>query len=161
MSEKIRRRVLECINDAETICVFLSAFKEPDTTGITEQLLKNGRAVAVPVTHTDTVTLTLSYIDSVSELKKGTYGILEPCIIKKAEPRDMDAILVPGLAFDRAGGRMGFGMGYYDRLLEKTHAVKIGLCYDFQLLGSIPAEAHDIPMDFIITERETVKINAV
>ena len=53
---------------------------------------------------------------------------------------------------------MGFGKGYYDRFLENTNAVKIGLCYDFQLLDNIPKESHDIPMNYIITEKEILKI---
>ncbi len=157
-SEKIRENVFTLISDEKNICVFLSAFKEPDTSGIIGDLLETGRSVAVPVTRADSAALTLSYIDGVSGLKKGAYGILEPSQIKPADENDMDIILAPGLAFDRGGGRMGFGMGYYDRLLENSRAVKIGLCYDFQLLDSIPAESHDVPMDFIITENEILKV---
>lgn len=92
------------------------------------------------------------------DLKKGAYGILEPSVVKTADEKDIDVILVPGLAFDRHGGRMGFGKGYYDRLLETSIAVKIGLCYDFQLFDTIPTESHDVPMDFIITEKEICEI---
>lgn len=158
LSEKIRGNVFALISGEKNICVFLSAFKEPDTSGIIGGFLEMGCSVAVPVTHTDSVTLTLSYIDGVSGLKKGAYGILEPSQIKPADENDIDIILVPGLAFDRSGGRMGFGMGYYDRFLKNSRAVKIGLCYDFQLLDSIPSESHDVPMDFIITEKEILKV---
>jgi len=92
------------------------------------------------------------------DMKKGAYGILEPKTVRKADENNIDVILVPGLAFDRNGGRMGFGKGYYDRLLESSKAVKIGLCYDFQILEKIPTESHDVPMNFVITEKEILEI---
>lgn len=92
------------------------------------------------------------------DMEKGAYGILEPKTVRKADENNIDVILVPGLAFDRNGGRMGFGKGYYDRLLESSKAVKIGLCYDFQILEKIPTESHDVPMNFVITEKEILEI---
>lgn len=149
---------LDCVKNAETVCTFLSAFKEPDTIGIVNRLWERNCRVIVPISDTETNTLSLSYIDSIADLAKGAYGILEPAVIKSADEKDIDVILVPGLAFDRRGGRMGFGKGYYDRLLAKSNAEKIGLCYDFQLHDSIPTEIHDIQMDFIITEKEILEI---
>lgn len=159
-SEKIRAMLfsLECVKNAKTICTFLSAFKEPDTIEIVRQLWEKKCRVIVPISDTETNTLSLSCIDNMDDLKKGAYGILEPSVVKTADERDIDVILVPGLAFDRHGGRMGFGKGYYDRLLETSSAVKIGLCYDFQLFDTIPTESHDVPMDFIITEKEICEI---
>ncbi|MCI8403923.1 MAG: 5-formyltetrahydrofolate cyclo-ligase [Clostridia bacterium] len=148
----------ECIGKTKTVCIFLSAFNEPDTIPIAKKLWQKQCKVVVPISNTKTNTLSLSYIDSLRDLCKGAYGILEPSVIKSAGIGDIDVILIPGLAFDRDGGRMGFGKGYYDRFLENTNAVKIGLCYDFQLLDNIPKESHDIPMNYIITEKEILKI---
>lgn len=145
---------LDCFKNAETVCTFISVFKEPDTVEIIHRLWDEGKKVIVPITDTETNTLSLSYIESMSDLQKGTFGIPEPAVIKPAAESEIDLILVPGLAFDREGGRMGFGKGYYDRLLEKTAAVKIGLCYEFQLSPKIPTEAHDVPMDIIVTEEK-------
>lgn len=158
MSEIIRKKLfsLECIENAETVCTFLSAFKEPDTFSIVNMLRDRQVKVIVPVSDTKTNTLSLSYIDN--NLHKGAYGISEPSVIKNADKEIIDVILIPGLAFDREGGRLGFGKGYYDRLLESKDAVKIGLCYDFQLFDHIPKESHDIPMDYIITEKEILKV---
>lgn len=155
-SKKIRNSLftLDCVKNAKTVCTFLSAFKEPDTIGIVRQLWEKKCRVIVPISDTETNTLSLSCIDNMDDLKKGAYGILEPSVVKTADEKDIDVILVPGLAFDRHGGRMGFGKGYYDRLLETSSTVKIGLCYDFQLFDTIPTESHDVPMDFIITEKE-------
>lgn len=159
-SEKIRKLLfsLDCIKNAKTICTFLSAFKEPDTITIVRQLWEKKRRVIIPISDTQTNTLSLSRIDSMDDLERGAYGILEPSVVKTADENTIDVILVPGLAFDRSGGRMGFGKGYYDRLLEMSSAVKIGLCYDFQLFDSIPTESHDVPMDFILTEKEICEI---
>lgn len=149
---------LDCFKNADTACTFISAFKEPDTAAIIKRLLFDGKKVVVPVTDTDNTTLILSYIEDMSDLEKGAFGILEPTAIKPASESDIDAVLVPGLAFDIRGGRMGFGKGYYDRFLEKTDAVKIALCYDFQLFDKIPTEPHDVPMDIIITENGITEV---
>ena len=143
---------LGTFKNADIVCTFISAFKEPDTAEIIKRLLSEGKRVIVPITDTENTTLILSYIESMDDLEKGTFGILEPTVIKTANESDIDAVLVPGLAFDKSGGRMGFGKGYYDRLLEKTSATKIALCYEFQLSDKIPTEPHDVPMDIIITE---------
>lgn len=143
---------------AQSVCTFLSAFKEPETGGIIKALTDRGRAVAVPITHMDTGLLTLSYIDGTDSLRRGAYGISEPRHIKEAQIEDIDAVLVPGLAFDRSGGRTGFGKGYYDRLLHSSCSVKIGLCYDFQVIESVPVQEHDVIMDFIVTEKEIIQV---
>lgn len=143
---------------AKSVCTFLSAFKEPETGGIIKALTDRGCAVAVPITHTDTGLLTLSYIDGTDSLISGAYGISEPRRVKEARIENIDAVLVPGLAFDRGGGRTGFGKGYYDRLLHSSCSVKIGLCYDFQIIDSVPVQEHDVIMDFIVTEKEIIKV---
>ncbi len=161
-SEAIARSLLNitAVKDAKTVCVYISAFKEPDTRGIIGALLESGKRVAVPVADEESVTLSLSYIDNTSELARGAYGIYEPTVIKHADENDMDVIVTPGLAFDTRGGRMGFGKGYYDRLFEKTDALRIALCYDFQLLDEIPTEPHDAPMDIIVTEKRILVIQS-
>lgn len=152
---------LDVFKEAKTVCAYMSSFKEPETRGIISELLRRGVRVAVPITHTDTGLLSLSYIDDADAVQKGAYGIYEPAAVKRADICDMNAVLVPGLAFDRGGGRMGFGKGYYDRLLNGSNAVKIGLCYGFQLADALPLEEHDVRMDFIITEREIIKAGDV
>ena len=143
---------------AKSVCTFLSAFKEPETGGIIKALTDRGCAVAVPITHTDTGLLTLSYIYGTDSLIRGAYRISEPRSVREARIEDIDAVLVPGLAFDRGGGRTGFGKGYYDRLLHSSCSVKIGLCYDFQVIDSVPVQEHDVIMDFIVTEKEIIKV---
>ena len=92
-----------------------------------------------------------------SELKRGAYGILEPgaaCL--PVAPEEIDLMLVPGTAFDRRGGRLGQGGGYYDRYLGLTRAVCVGVCHDFALTEAVPTETHDAHMDIVITPNHTI-----
>lgn len=150
---------LKVMKNADTVMVYLSAFKEVNTGGVIERLAAEDRKIVVPISNTDNFTITPSYIDGMGGLKKGAYGILEPIEVHKAELADIDVILVPGIVFDERCSRCGFGKGYYDRLLADCGAVKIGLCYDFQVVEKIETDANDIPMDMVVTERRI--INAV
>lgn len=150
---------MDAFIESKTVMVYLSSFNEVSTMAITKKLLSLGKRVVVPISDTSTETLILSYIEDMSSLSKGAYGVLEPTSIKNANASDIECVLVPGIAFDVRGNRMGFGKGYYDKLLAQTSAVKIGLCYDFQLVDNIAVEAHDVPMDIIITEKQILQFD--
>lgn len=140
---------LPCYREASAVCVYMDSFGEVKTDLIINDLRKAGKEILFPVT--DVKTNTLSLCRDCETFIKGAYGISEP---EKKELVDFsypDLIIVPGLAFDENKNRLGFGAGYYDRLLAKSHAFKIGICYDFQYLMSIPSEEHDILMDIILT----------
>lgn len=141
---------------AKCICVYMAAFNEPRTMPLIQKALADGKTVCVPITDTENTTLSLSYIHDISALRKGAYGIFEPTVIDSANPRDVDLIVVPGIVFDKSGSRIGFGKGFYDRLLTDTRAVKVGLCYQFQLCEGVPSDKHDIPMNMLVTEEEFI-----
>jgi 5-formyltetrahydrofolate cyclo-ligase len=82
---------------------------------------------------------------------------LEPAVPVFGVEDELDLIIVPGVAFDLAGRRIGRGGGFYDRLLPQYRAVRAGICFDFQCLETIPAEEHDIQMDLLVTERQILK----
>lgn len=147
------------IKRAAAVMTYISAFREVDTAKIIETLFCENKRVAVPVSDTETETITPSYISSGRAMRKGAYGISEPDVIVPADENDFDVIIVPGIAFDKSCRRIGFGKGYYDKLLCRTRAFKIGLCYDFQLLESIPSDSHDILMDMVITEKNILRRN--
>ena len=97
-------------------------------------------------------------IDFDSLIPAGKFGILEPIEIMKIAYKNIDLVLVPGIAFDSGGHRIGYGFGYYDKFLKKVpKAVKVGLAFDFQIVDRIPAEEHDVPVDFIITEKRVIE----
>lgn len=89
-----------------------------------------------------------------AELRPGTYGIPEPSAdAERVAPTEIDAAIVPGVAFDSACTRLGHGAGYYDRLLVdlRADAALIGMAFDEQVLDFVPGEAHDVPMDVVVT----------
>ena len=99
-------------------------------------------------------------ITSLEGLKENKYGILEPDDSKEEFCKNnLDLIILPGVAFDLVGKRIGYGGGYYDRYLENIDKkiIKVALIYDFQLLENVPAEEHDIKADYIITETMSIK----
>ena len=91
------------------------------------------------------------------EMKKGLFGIPEPLNPVWAEADELDLILVPGMAFDFAGNRLGRGGGFYDRLLPQYDAIRAGICFDFQTLEEIPTESHDCRVDLLVTESKILK----
>lgn len=94
-----------------------------------------------------------------TQLQSGSFNIEEPTGDEIVDGNDIDLIIVPGIAFDRKGNRVGRGKGYYDRLLRETTAIKIGIGYDFQLLeDNIETEEHDVKVDLIITEHQCVYV---
>jgi len=90
-----------------------------------------------------------------SRLELGSFHIEEPTGDDVIDPAILELIVTPGVAFDRKGGRLGRGKGYYDRLLATTKATKIGVAYHFQLIEDIPLEEHDVPVDMVITDQGT------
>lgn len=145
---------------AQTIFVFVSFGSEVDTHGFIEQSLKDGKTVGVPKIITKEQGIEVLKITGLGDLKPGYYGILEP--VEGCQPiasDDIDLIIMPGVAFDRSGGRIGYGAGYYDRYLAAmTKSVrKIALGYSFQVLDYVPTEDFDIRIDGIITDEEVIE----
>ncbi len=107
--------------------------------------------------------LGLWILNDLSELVSGTWGILEPPKSRwgepgtEASPAELDLIMVPGVAFDRQGGRLGNGVGYYDRLFQEVRSDTqlTAVCYESQLLEKVVMEKHDVYMHTIITEKES------
>lgn len=93
-----------------------------------------------------------------SRLELGAFHIEEPSGDNLADPDDIELIIVPAVAFDSKGNRLGRGKGFYDRLLAATKATKIGVGYDFQLFDALPTEGHDVPMDIVITQTSHIVI---
>lgn len=145
---------LKEINSAKTVMVYISSFNEVRTDKIIKKLLDGGKKVCAPITDKKTKTIRAYYFDSTDDFVKGAYGILEPPRIFAADVSQIDVAIIPGVAFDKCGNRMGFGEGYYDRFLSQFKGTKIGIGYKFQCEYNIECDEYDIPMDYIINEEE-------
>ncbi len=145
------------LRNAKTIGFFVSLETEVDTHGMIDRALLEKKKVLVPLTDMKARALLLYEITNrADDLKRGTMGIWEPNPAKtrKAEVSELDAIIVPGLAFDAAGNRLGRGRGFYDRFLGKVdrHVPKIAICFLFQRVDEVPVGVHDVKIDKIVTD---------
>ncbi|MCX7990906.1 MAG: 5-formyltetrahydrofolate cyclo-ligase [Proteobacteria bacterium] len=153
---------LDEVKSGKTFFIFVNFKSEVKTTPIIEKLIKDGKRVVVPYTDAKNKQLILCYIKSLSELKEGTYGILEPdiSISERANLADIDIAVIPGSVFDVSGGRVGYGGGFYDRVIPKLRAdvPKIALAFDFQVIEKVPMGYYDKRMDIIVTEKRIIRI---
>ena len=94
-----------------------------------------------------------------SRLELGSFHIEEPSGNDMINPSEIELVVVPAVAYDRKGKRLGRGKGFYDRFLKNTEATKIGVGYDFQLVDELPSEPHDIDMDIVVTQKTTIIIH--
>ena len=141
---------------AKCVSTYVSMGPEIETHNIIRQLLATGRLVCVPAFH-DGKYVAAAIEDFDRDLVAGKLGILEPKHLRPVPVTRPDVWLLPGLAFDRNGNRLGRGKGYFDALLQHAPGVKIALTHNFQLLPEVPSEPHDVRMDFIITENQVVQ----
>lgn len=159
-----KRKLDECVFDnfinnpvyarADSIFAFVSFGDEVDTHKIIEHALEHGKRVCVPKVISKESGMIAVELESFQDLAPGAYGILEPVNAANAvEENSIDLAIVPGLAFDFAGGRLGYGGGYYDRFLSKLkdNAFKVGLCFDFQIIENVPTSKFDVALDGIIS----------
>jgi 5-formyltetrahydrofolate cyclo-ligase len=157
-SRAICQHLLGLICDGETVMVYTSKEKEVNTVPLITALFHRGNPVVVPIIVKEDVSLRLSYLRDFSALVPSTFGVPEPIGSEiPVYPGDVDTIILPMLGFDRHGGRIGYGAGYYDRFLERNmHLRKIGIAFACQEIEKLPVDENDIPMDCIITEEGIV-----
>jgi 5-formyltetrahydrofolate cyclo-ligase len=144
---------------AKTAMFYVDVRSEVRTRNALPEALASGKKIVVPWCN-ERGELELFLLENIDELSIGMYKILEPKAElrqrsdKMAGPKDLDIVMVPGVAFDRRGGRMGHGKGYYDKLLQhaRLDTPLIALAFECQMFPEIPAAAHDVFMDGIITE---------
>ena len=147
---------LEAYANAQCVMAYMAARGELSLAPVIEDLLGRGCMLALPRCEAPGV-MTARRVTDIAQLVQGAYGLWEPDVSCEVLcPEQMDLILVPGTAFDRSGGRIGQGGGYYDRFLPGMRALRVGICHGFALLDSLPMYAHDQRMDMIITPDETV-----
>lgn len=143
---------------ANTVMFYIDVRSEVRTRHSLVDALATGKKIVVP--YCVDGELELFHLESMDELETGMYRILEPkqelrsVPEKRVTPEELDLIMVPGVAFDRMGGRTGHGKGYYDKLLEhaKLETPLVGLAFECQIFPEIPMAEHDIYMDKVVTE---------
>ena len=142
-------------NNSNNILIFYPFRSEIDVTIIIRQALENKKNIILPRIHDQE--LKLFYVENLKkQLERGAYGIMEPIIglCRPAKISDIDLVVVPGISFDKNLNRLGYGGGYYDKLLLHIPegVKKIALCFDIQVVDSIPVSEHDIKVDILITD---------
>jgi 5-formyltetrahydrofolate cyclo-ligase len=144
---------------ARTIHCYLPMRSEVDTRPLIADALARGKRVAVPVVVPKASELSHAWLESLSAdgLAPGVFGTYTPRDARPAAPGDWDLTIVPLLAFDRRGYRLGYGKGYYDRLLATDPSITIGVGFAAQEIAALPDEAHDIALDWIVTEHELIE----
>ncbi len=150
LSQSILEQVeqLPQFQSAKTVMLYWSMDDEVATHDFVCKWAKS-KQVILPVVNGST--LDLKVFKGIDNLVAGeNFGIPEPDGDVFTKEEDIDFILVPGVAFDRENNRMGRGKAYYDRLLRELSAYKVGVCFDFQLLPTVPTDQYDIKMDKVV-----------
>ncbi|PIQ87912.1 MAG: 5-formyltetrahydrofolate cyclo-ligase [Candidatus Omnitrophica bacterium CG11_big_fil_rev_8_21_14_0_20_43_6] len=137
---------------AKIVMFYIAFGGEVNTEEMIREAKKIGKLICVPVCRKDKETMQPAILEDHAKLIKGPYGVLEPATQVQVKPQDLDLVIVPGLAFDKKGNRLGRGKGCYDRFLcslsEKTPS--IGLAFDFQILPLVPTTCHDVSVKQVI-----------
>ena len=143
---------------AQVVALYAPIHHEVETSAVALEALAVGKTLLYPAVEGSD--MQFRQVQGLDELTPGRYGIPEPCGTAW-EPQRADLIVVPGVAFDLSGRRIGYGKGYYDRSLHRLEGTGrlVGFCYDFQLFEEIVGEPHDVTMDIIVTESRVVRVN--
>lgn len=146
-------RELDLYKKAKSVFVFISYRSEVDTKGIIEDILADGKKLLVPlVKGSEMIAVEVKGID---DLEPNKMGILEPK--DGEEVTDVDLTLTPGLAFDKAGYRLGYGGGYYDKFFAKVDTIRMGIGYYDQFVESLVHEDYDKPLEYLLTDRGLIE----
>lgn len=143
----------------DVLAVYAAKGTEVDTTAIAEHAVRRGLTVVYPRVAGDDRTLVFHAVTA-AELAPGRFGLLEPSAdAPRVALAEIATFVIPGLAFDRSGGRIGWGRGYYDATLAQApSALRIGLAFDCQVIDHVPRDPHDVPISFLVTEAVTHKV---
>ena len=159
-SERIAGRLVELpeIREAGTVMAFWSFGSEVDTAPVLERLERAGKRIVLPRVEGEDVVAVIYAVGD--EVAAAAFGAMEPTGTALVAPDEVDVVITPGVAFDRAGRRVGYGGGFYDRFLPKTRedVAAVAIAFDVQLVdGALPAGAYDRPVDAIVTESEVIR----
>ena len=150
---------LDEFKKADVILIYYPSRNEPDLTPLAEVAASNNKKIAFPISVTDDCTLSFREVSSISDLKAGAYGIPEPPVTGPIPNiTEKSLCIVPGLAFDKEGFRIGYGKGYYDRFLSQFKGISAGAVFNSLVCEKLPTDTNDIPVNIIITETGVTRI---
>jgi 5-formyltetrahydrofolate cyclo-ligase len=146
------------VRDAAVVAVFSSFGSEVDTAPIIERAHAEGRRVLLP--YLDEGGMEVAEHRPGNDLVPSSYGPAEPSRREPVDPGEVDAAVVPGLAFDRRGRRLGYGAGYYDRWLRRLrpNAARIGIGFSFQVVDRVPAGGSDERVDVVVSDEGVIRV---
>ncbi len=162
-SEKIREFFFNfpLVERANLILFYLSLPYEVQTEHLIRDVLRMGKRVAVPLVKKEKREIVPCELNNYDEeLEDGPWGILQPKAgCKHVDIKEIDLVVVPGVAFDEKGHRLGFGAGFYDRFLKlfSSTTKTVSLSFEIQMVKEVPCLPHDVPVDYIITERQVIE----
>lgn len=162
-SNIIMDKLIDMLEDKKikNIMLYYSIKNEVSTLKLASFCLDRGIGIIFPKSIKETYTILPCKIQSLDDLEEGEYGIPEPKTYEIVDKKDIDIVIVPGVAFSRSGYRLGYGAGYYDRFLSDFKGTKIGVCYSFQICDSVFNETYDAKMDTIVTENEVFEFTEI
>ena len=146
-----RLLALPAVISAVVVGLYVALPGEVEMSDLEAALMSMGRGICVPAFDPARGGYALALVSVDTNYIEAPFGLREPEDPVWADPATLGCVVVPGVAFDEAGRRIGHGGGHYDRMLAETSAVKIGVAFDFQVFEEVPGEAHDVTMDIIIT----------
>jgi 5-formyltetrahydrofolate cyclo-ligase len=155
-----RARELPELVQARTVMIFAAFRTEIDTRSLIDWALAAGKVVCLPRIVGPHRMQAFRVADPECDLEPGTWDIPEPCdACELVDPRDVDAVVVPGAAFDCRGGRCGYGGGFYDTYLLRTRpeVPRIALAFEAQIVDELPCEPHDLPVTVVVTEDRVIR----
>lgn len=158
-SETLRARLreLDALVEAQVVALFAGIAHEPEMRGVFEDLAPRERWLPKVLPNDMGRALSWSRVEDWQALAPGCMGILEPPGVGGALPETLDVVLVPGVAFDVRGGRLGWGGGYYDRVLAAApNVLRIGVTLGPGLVDTVPMDAHDQRMHVVVTPTRTI-----
>jgi 5-formyltetrahydrofolate cyclo-ligase len=156
-SRRIQKAVIARpeFQNAGSVACYLSLPPEVQTAGLLDACWSAGKKVCVPAFNEDADRYELVWIERDEKLTQGRMNIHEPLSPRKAGVMDVDLLIVPCIAYDHSGGRLGHGGGHYDRMLGSWSGFKLGVAFDYQVFEKVPMGSQDIPVDLVITETTT------
>ncbi len=163
IAERLMR--LEAWRKGRVVFPYVSFRTEVETGWIIDEAMAQGKVVAVPYTDYDRrVIIPSRLVDAREDLAPRRFGLMEPKeeSIRPVSHQDIDVVIVPGAVFDTGGGRIGYGMGFYDRFLPalRGHCLRVALAFEIQVIPVVPLDEHDCRMHMIITEERSISITA-